>query len=313
MAADRIDLLVSLGSLLKEAEARGERAAVQTLHDAMEAIVEAQGLASLVARRRKSDRERKKGVRSTDSTDSAESGVSVESMDVRGFHRNGGPPSPQVSLLPPTPPNNSSSPPSPPSSSSAPSTESDEGRAEQALLARLPATGTDVALRFLGLAAADATARISYVGRLGALLDKPPHFTAEELVEGLESMMTKVPRAEWGPSYLRAWVKRVRTDATRDAAKDAERGFRANGASADDAGAGAVFAKIRGLINTASVAGQPSRKFIRRADVEALGPRVLTAYDNIGGAERFLDPDEQVGFVLRDFTREYGTLHGAAP
>lgn len=243
----------------------------------------------------------------------ARGGLPRTSEDVRGHDGTSTPaagPLPQVPLLPPTPPNNSSFP-NPASSSSA----ADDAAlldAEQRLRGRLDGRGDEIVLRFLGRAGS-ATRRAAWVGRLGALMDSAPHFTPAELAEGLEALMTE-PEESWKPSVLKAWVRRVRTDAEKEQQRPARTA--SNGAkpsSADDAGAGAVFAKIRGLINTASVAGQPSRKFIRRADVEALGPRVLTAYDNIGGADRFLDPDEQVGFVLRDFTREYGTLHGAAP
>lgn len=311
--ADRIDLLVSLGALLKDAERRGDGSAVQTLHDAMEAIVEASGVVAVLERRRKSDRERKRDGRSHELRASAES---TESTESGGIHGNGGPPSLSVPLLPPTPPNNSSTLSPPASSSAAPAAGSPEFDAEQRLLARLDDDGTAAVLRFLGRSGSDIR-RAAWVGRLGALMDRPPHFTPAELSEGLEALMTE-PEDSWKPSVLKAWVRRVRSDATREAEKAAERaaqppsrnGQRVTGEAGSDAGS--MFAAIRTLVETVHHPSAGTRKVIPRAKVAELGERALKAYDNIGGADRFL-ADEKVGLVLRDFTREYGTFNGAHP
>lgn len=178
---------------------------------------------------------------------------------------------------------------------------------------------TASAQRFL--AGKPTTARVAWVGRFRGAMTRPPHPTVAELHDALEDLMTR-PAEDWTPTLFRVYVGRIRSDATREAERTAEReaqraaradaGSASRQAGGDDAGS--MFAKIRELVQVGPIVpGQPRRKFIRRADVEALGGRVLDAYDRIGGADRFLDPDEKVGFVLRDFTREYGTLAGASP
>lgn len=69
--------------------------------------------------------------------------------------------------------------------------------------------------------------------------------------------------------------------------------------------AGKAFAAIRALVTQKQAPGRPVIRFIPRVEVEKLGPRVVTAYENVGGADRFLNPDEQIGFVLRDFEKAF--------
>lgn len=72
-----------------------------------------------------------------------------------------------------------------------------------------------------------------------------------------------------------------------------------NGSGAGDADK--AFAKIRGMVQSTPVPGRPPRRFIPKADVEALGRRAFLAYERIGGAERFTDEEAKVEFLLRDF------------
>jgi hypothetical protein len=230
-----------------------------------------------------------------------ETGQAVTSRDVT----RPSPPSPP--LLPPTPPNNSSTPPSPlPPRPPA----NDE---EQRLHDRAPEAWPVIA-RFL--TGKEPVAAIAWIGRFQGALDRPPHPTGVELRDALEDLMTQ-PAEDWKPTLFRRYVERIRSDADGAAARRVERIAAAEAASApitSSADAGTMFARIRELVQVAElVPGQPRRRFIRRADVEQLGERVLRAYDEIGGADRFLDPDEKVGFVLRDFSRAYGTLAGATP
>jgi hypothetical protein len=324
--ADRIALLVSLGGLLTDAERRGDTEAVCTLHDAMEAIVEAQGVIAVLERRRATDRGRKRGGRSTESRPSTESVESVESMDVggiRGIRGNGGPPSPQVPSSSPEPLITPSSPPSPASSSSAAGRSVEELEVETRLLDRTATAAggrsREILLRFLDHS--EGVGRVSWVGRLMALLDAPPHFTPDELAEGLEAMMTE-PRERWKPSVMKAWVRRVRSDAERVLERApsgpadlrrADQAGQGNGAGGAATDAGTMFAAIRALVTERDVPGAGTHRYLPRAHVAALGHRVLAAYDNIGGSARFLSPSEPVGIVLRDFVREYGTLTGATP
>jgi hypothetical protein len=70
--------------------------------------------------------------------------------------------------------------------------------------------------------------------------------------------------------------------------------------------AAAAVTAIRALI---SVNG--TSRFIPRPAVEAMGPRIVAAYDALGGATRFLKPDENIHFLNRDFAQALRTTHAA--
>jgi hypothetical protein len=76
--------------------------------------------------------------------------------------------------------------------------------------------------------------------------------------------------------------------------------------SADQGDAGKAFAAIRALVRETPNPGRGIIRSIPKADVAALGQPVLDAYEQIGGADRFLAATgESVGFLLRDFTAAY--------
>ena len=75
-------------------------------------------------------------------------------------------------------------------------------------------------------------------------------------------------------------------------------------------GAAGTFAAIRALVREHQQPGQQIHRFIPKAEVAAMGPAVLAAYEGVGGAERFLAATgEQMGFLLRDFTKALEASH----
>jgi uncharacterized protein YdaU (DUF1376 family) len=100
-------------------------------------------------------------------------------------------------------------PPSPTPSSSAVELQQHSAAPEETRLLDRAPEAREVVVRFL-----DGTTevqRMSWVGRLHAVLDRPPHPSPAELRDGLEDMLTK-PREQWGPAMLRAFVTRVRSE-----------------------------------------------------------------------------------------------------
>jgi phage replication O-like protein O len=178
---------------------------------------------------------------------------------------------------------------------------------ERELIERLPQAADEVALF---LSQFDGVRRIAWVGRLHDLLDRTPHFTPDEVREGLAAFMARLDKSEQGPVALRAFCQRVRDDAARPpedparTAGDRPRGA-PRGGNAGEAEAGRAFAAIRKLITVRPVTGQAPVRYIAKTEVEKLGKAALDAYEQIGGAERFLDQNEQIGFLLRDFTAAY--------
>ena len=70
-----------------------------------------------------------------------------------------------------------------------------------------------------------------------------------------------------------------------------------------------ILARIKTLAEEKPVPGQETRRFIRRAAVEELGPWIAAAYDAIGGADAVLKtPGERWSFLVRDFERELKAL-----
>lgn len=284
--SDRVDVLISLAVLCRDLESREDFAGAHAVRSGIEKLIEDAGAAAMVATRRTKDRRRKAGhsaessesVESRESVDSAESSESVEPSS----------PSPQVSSSFPGPHITPSSPPSPPpaSSSSPPSP-------ENALLARLGLAGQAVVTRFLSHTDAEHQ-RLAWVGRLTALMDETPHFTPEEMAEGLEALMTE-PRESWKPVVLKAWVRRVRNDATRVAAAEqaAEPELELRAEEAWDYITGELVKKH-------------TTKQISAADYELLGPRSSAALKSVGGLHTIhLTELKQRQYLKRDFLRTF--------
>lgn len=266
--------------------------------------------------RREKQADRKRRSRRGPTPDSGDVGH-VTSRDGAGqsvTERDGtGPLPPVPPLLPPTPPNNSSLPPIPASPSSAPASGSPEADAETALLDRFDHPADRRAVGGFLDRAADPVRRLSWVGRLGALLDKPPHFTPAELAEGLEALLTQ-DAGTWGPALLKVWVRRVRADAAREVLVDAEV---RTGVATRSAPAGGDAAAAWEYVS-----GELLRKHIQRTltmdDMAALGPRSRAALRSIGGLPMLSQHDsKQMPFARRDFLAAFARgerthLDGAA-
>ena len=100
---------------------------------------------------------------------------------------------------------------------------------------------------------------------------------------------------------LRIFVASCRQERTRGNRTDAT----PRTAQQADGEAGQAFAAIRAMITNIPNPGRAPIRAIPKAQVMELGDRALAAYEQIGGADRFLDQTEKVGFVIRDFTKAY--------
>lgn len=110
----------------------------------------------------------------------------------------GEPPSPLVSPSFPEPHITPSFPPTPATQHREPE--------EARLLERAPEARAVIVRLLDGFAGVQ---RVSWVGRLHGVLDRPPTPTGAELNDALEDMLTKA-RENWGPAALRAFVRRIR-------------------------------------------------------------------------------------------------------
>ena len=108
---------------------------------------------------------------------------------------------------------------------------------------------------------------------------------------------------------LRIFVASCRQERLRGSRQDIPR-REAQGEA--DGEAGQVFAAIRALVTNIPNPGRAPIRAIPKAKVADLGERALTAYEQIGGAERFLDQTEKLGFLLRDFTNAYNSTQRAS-
>lgn len=85
------------------------------------------------------------------------------------------------------------------------------------------------------------------------------------------------------------------------------------GTSSPSGRAALVLQQIIDLTQEHRQPGQPITRYIRRAQVQDLGPDVLAAYDAIGGAERVLNTDgTDRSFLIRDFAQALGAAHEQA-
>lgn len=106
----------------------------------------------------------------------------------------------------------------------------------------------------------------------------------------------------WNPNHFRACIR----TAMKVPNPDIHPGRTRQSRSADDEAAVAVTA-IRGMIET-----KGQSRFIRRENVEAMGPKVLAAYTALGGPERFLNTTgDKLSFLVRDFAQALRTTHAA--
>lgn len=85
-------------------------------------------------------------------------------------------------------------------------------------------------------------------------------------------------------------------------------GAKSNGANG--ASAAVTLDRIRSLIREHQQPGQPTRRYIALADVEAMGGDVLRAYRAIGGADRVLTtPAEKWSWLAKEFAEHLEAAH----
>lgn len=216
-----------------------------------------------------------------------------KSAEVHGSHRSGTetlPPSPSSSF--PTPHITPSSPPIPQPP------QQPQGEEEVRLEQRAPEAWPVVAAFLVGKA---EVARQAWIGRFHGALDRPPHPTGQELADALQDLMT-LPAEQWVPTLFRRYVERIRRDAVGAAERAAAPAIVRT--ERDTGEAGRMFAAIRELITEQRSPSHGMIRMIPKAKVVELGQRTFAAYEQVGGADRFLAQGD-VGFLLRDFTNAF--------
>jgi hypothetical protein len=183
----------------------------------------------------------------------------------------------------------------------------DADAVERQLLERLGPHGEPV-LAFLDTR--PQRARLPWVGRISAAMDKPPHYEPEVVAVALQELLTGT--GEPMPLAFRAFCKRIREERAAVPASSAGNGqTRSKPLGAEDAGA--ILSTIRSLKRKHQGPNGASYS-IRKADVQALGDDVLAAYERIGGAERILETTgEYYGALKADFARELATARTSEP
>ena len=172
---------------------------------------------------------------------------------------------------------------------------------------RIPSVAGRLALTTL-LQACESKAQ--WVAEMQAMMDgMPGHYyaTAAELDESLCEFAAQGFAVGKPPSlaYFKGHVRRVIGRRQRPVRTRVDRGRN------EPAGAAAAFGAIRALITERQQPGQAIVRFIPIAKVEALGPVIAGAYADVGGAERFLNQREELGFLLRDFERAFAAREAA--
>jgi len=138
--------------------------------------------------------------------------------------------------------------------------------------------------------------RLGWVTVLHWVMDEGPKLSGAELKRTIGDFCANVDRDKWTPTHFRGYSRGARREPAIAVVSDTPQGT-----------AGQVFATIRSLVTEIPNPGRGIIRAIPKAKVAELGARALAAYDQIGGAERFLDQREAVGFLLRDFTNAYNS------
>lgn len=152
--------------------------------------------------------------------------------------------------------------------------------------------------------------RKAWSAEIAASLDgmHGPALTGRQLGECLRDYVGNGALANPSFKHFRAYLRRPdRGSEGRPGSNGAGPGASGpsgSGSSSSGPGeAGIIVAKILEKKETNTPPGQAPRSFIRRALVEAMGPDVLTAYDAVGGADRFLMVTGAThSYLVRDFS-----------
>lgn len=338
---DRVELVADLAALMRLASQRGDSSAEATLRAAIAAIMESAGAHAKEERRRARDRNRKRNTLTSDgpilqpvgavssvgssisaeSVESSESAETVESAD--------------SAESPHSLPAGS---PEPPPNPTHPHTLTHTREAQLHRTGPQPAPkpaprGATVSRAHLaevmGEHMGDVAAYLDAIGarnldgwhtELLKIVGPATGVLPEDLAQALRDALLVEPIVKQ-PGPLRTFVAFNMAERRKNGAgANGANGFHSanstgganrsdarnkSGPVDDDSAAGAAFAAIRKLITVHKVTGQSPVRFIPKADVQAMGERVFTAYEQIGGADRFLDQSESIGFQLRDFTRAF--------
>jgi hypothetical protein len=313
---DRLVVIMELGSLATDAAQRGDDRAARTMRAAAEllfadksAIDHAAEVASAEEQRRRAQAERKR--RSRHGTSQSVTGQGVTSHDVL-------PPVSPLSCSPPFIPhpeddNNR------PREAKSEAAKQASGEAEADALIEQYAVMLHDAMGDELFREADAFVKRrpyetwrAWFREMLALIGPGSQFVAADLAQVCRDDGA-LDRPIGTPKGLRSFLASIRAE--RMAAKSAANGAtsaRPNGAAANGAKTANVlpnrgvlmYGKIRDLITVTSADGHAPHRMIPKVKVGQLGQDVLLAYEQVGGAERFLNvAPSDVSFLIRDFSQ----------
>jgi hypothetical protein len=176
-----------------------------------------------------------------------------------------------------------------------------------------PVRESDLADRFerepdkqaLATLLARVSSKVAVEGCIGGWLDGiygQPVPTSPEMALAIHDFNAN--GCAWNASHFRAYVRRA-VSTTRDAPSPRAQSVASLTFGGSAAARGAdIFAAIMALVETNDVPGQQRARFIRRERVRELGPEIDRAYEQFGGARRFLDcPPDKLVWLQRDFSQ----------
>lgn len=298
-------VIMQLGGLATAAAQRGDDRAADVLRDAIELLVSDKDVADRETRRRRKDRERKPvgNPRIPRNPGKSEEDVEIQASPAPLF-----PPSRALPSLSPHPEDNNTA-----REAEKAETEHDE------LIERYAAMLHNAMGDTLFPDVDGFVKRRPYATWLGwlremlSLVGPGSQFVPADLAQVCRDDAA-LDRRIGTPKGLRSFLGSVRAE--RVTAKQAPNG---NGkppvASSVASNRGALmYGKIRELITVTVDSGQAPHRMIPKTKVGQLGADVLKAYEQVGGAERFLNvAPSDVSFLIRDFSQALeAQSHGTA-
>ncbi len=275
--ADRFTLIMQLGSLATDAAQRGDDRAATTLTDAAKLLFADQSAVDLVEERRRRDRDRKPK-RDRDVVGNPRK--STESAEIQSA----------PSGFSPTPPF-----PNPLTTQRDTARGYDDSEAVEqysGLLSNAMGDSFEDASAFVRRRPRETWR--GWFREMLALIGPGSQYIAADLAQVCRDDTT-LDRRIASPKGLRVFLASARQERI-------SAGSRSSAPSSDHAEAQSIVAKIRGLETTSQAPGQAAIRFIPKAAVDALGPKIARAYRDVGGAERFLTvTGDKLSFLVRDF------------
>lgn len=270
-SADRTQLIMDLGAIQAEATQRGDARAVDVLRRVAQLVVELGADSDALHSRRNADRERQRHVRSRDSRDSVSSSSKEISLVTTDYY-------------------------SP--SHVTPVTEVEEK--VQVLIDLLRGQVGDEEFPAIDEFIRRRPYRVwkGWLDEMSSSIGAGSQFSPKDLVRVCKDDAA-LDRPIASPRGMRSFLLNARMERVRE-----REGLPAKKEPPGDAGR--IVNQIRALVKSSPT----GHKYINKTEVAALGVAVLTAYEQIGGADRFVNLNpEYLGLLVREFGN---AMRGAA-